>query len=709
MGILVMKLDRTHAFFARLAFTGVAIVSIAAGISSAQPPAAPLATDAERKWLAEISPVEGEQILAHLAQMQRWHATWLRIRDDLSRQPVRDETVEELVALATELAPLAQHLGRYSDSFVKLSDRLKKFEAEVQAAKREAEESVDRELERLRNELIDPLRADIERILKVMDELRNPLQFARQFLEKEIEQNYFDKPYQAGDLTFILKREGIDRNRSLFSPEANITVLISYGDQIEAEARGLYFRYRDDGVPEPVLDSLTVDASQLEKRFASATFTSLANALPADLGLPIQIKNPRFLGMQPAGPKNKRGGLQFGVEIKFSQDLPAVRGDELVLYPDGDFALGKIGFDNPTFTAPLGTTPFAFQGIAIEYAPNGDNDKPPEISGTTRLSTTGTAQAYALELTLRVALPVKKIELEGNLILLDGNVSVAWVETTLDFTDGSLSGQYAIPGKPGSVTQMMPIADVLRSEGTFRLDGKGFVATGNFQLYGQTLIDAQLGIMFNGHGYLTAGGGVEIFGTRVDGEFNAGYTPGFREFWLDVNLTVKGISLAPWGELDVTVGVYTNQDEGGLLWLYADAGVVSVSVPVPDALLTSLTLPYLAKLLEQSAVAAYHQFLDDMAREEKNGREWAATQERNAKNWLDEHFGFTGSTGIPELDALGGRFSDGAKEAGGVLADWRRKTGSELTQGRENVQGFFKNPGGTTSSELQRWGRTLGF
>ena len=83
---------------------------------------------------------------------------------------------------------------------------------------------------------------------------------------------------------------------------------------------------------------------------------SLANALPANLGLPIKIKKVESLGFLPNGPQQKRGGVKFDIEIEFSNQLPAVKGENVVIYPNGEFELDKIGFENPQYFAPIGAT-----------------------------------------------------------------------------------------------------------------------------------------------------------------------------------------------------------------------------------------------------------------------------------------------------------------------------------------------------------------
>ena len=707
---------------------GLLLAAVFAGPKSGQPRAAEL-TAAEQELLSRIDLETAQQITAGLTELKQWQETYQAVRGaledlegattDLDAAPNAGENpTEKLFELVEKISRLAGLLGKYSDAFAKLSERLKQVEAAVAGARFDAEELDLADAEELKSELRDFVRseaaedvlADVKAILDVVEKMKNPAQYARDFLANEIEKKYFNQPYPVGEFKFTLKRDGINASKSLFAEDAGIVVAINYSDKIEVEARGLYFRYRADGLPEPMLDKLTVDDSQLKQQFVGKTLDSLAAALPDSLGLPIKINGLKFLGFEPGGEKQKPGGIQFDIEMSFSESLSevALKGENVVIYPDGDFSVGRLAYINKTIEIPLpGIPALSFQGFEVSYAPNGENDKPPEISGKTRISTTGSARLYALELTLTVALPVKRIDLEGDFILLDGNLSVAWVKTSLDFTDGSLSGEYAIPGKGGNRTPI-PIAGMLASTGSFRLDGTGFVAKGDLDIYGKKAIDAEIAIMFNGYGYVTAGGGIDVFGQKVTGELSAGYTPGFKEFWLDINMTVTGVSLKPWGELDVTVGVYTNQEENGLLWLYADAGVASVSVPVPDASLAALRLPYLVKLLEKSAVAAYHEMLDNMAKGEKDGRKWAAAQEKKGREWIDKHWGFTGSTGNPQLDAIGGKFSDGGKELGGLLADWREKTGKELTEGRENVQGFFENPGGTTSDELGRFGKKLG-
>lgn len=539
------------------------------------------------------------------------------------------------------------------------------------------------------------LRAKVEVVLSWIEKLRDPAEYARDFLENEIEKKYFDKPYPIGDVRLTLKQDGIDRSKSLFAEDAGIVVVISYSDEIEVEAKGLYFEYRPGDIPKPNINKLTVDESALRDKYRNEALESLASALP------LKVTDLEFLGFQPDGDNKRRGGIRFDVEAKFSEELPAIKGKDVVIYADGHVELGEIDFRNENFNWPIGTTGLGFQTMAISYATNADNDQPPTVSGTTKITTIapGSSKLYALKMTVTVTLPVERIEMEGDLVLAEDNISIAWAHCALDFTDGSLSGEYKIPGK-GNYPQI-PIADVLASEGSFRLDGNGFVAKAKYlKLYGINVADAEIAILFNGHGYITAGNGFDVFGITVSSEVNAGYTPGFKDMWLEMVVSVNGVSLQPWGSLDVVVHVQTDNEDPGTLKVRAVAGSIAAETEVRS--LESLTIELLQELLQGSAVAAYHEFLDNLARADEDGREWAAEQEKKTRKWLDENLGVTVKTNIPELDRIGERYTKGREKAGGIFADWRKKTGREVKNLSDNVQSGFKDPGQTVEDAVDR-------
>jgi len=89
---------------------------------------------------------------------------------------------------------------------------------------------------------------EFPQVWQILDVAQNPAAFARNFLENEVKTKYFNQPYKAGGLVFKIEQQ--DFKKSLFSPDANISVVITYpAADLTVKAKGMYFKYNGDSCP----------------------------------------------------------------------------------------------------------------------------------------------------------------------------------------------------------------------------------------------------------------------------------------------------------------------------------------------------------------------------------------------------------------------------------------------------------------------------
>ncbi len=99
------------------------------------------------------------------------------------------------------------------------------------------------------------IQTELPKILDLIAKARNPAQYARSFLEDQIKTKYLTNTYVCDDVTIVVSQQ--DFRKSLFARDANIKIEIDYNDFGQFKVSGIYFKYRDGGLPEPMFDRAT--------------------------------------------------------------------------------------------------------------------------------------------------------------------------------------------------------------------------------------------------------------------------------------------------------------------------------------------------------------------------------------------------------------------------------------------------------------------
>lgn len=532
-----------------------------------------------------------------------------------------------------------------------------------------------------------------ERVLAAIEGMGEPAQFLKNYVQQEISA-WLQEKRTVGDWTFQIVQ--VDPSRPLFGEDANIRVRVEYAEGVTVEAEGLYFRYSGGSV-EPVLDParMKIDDGGLRNSLVNQALSSLGQLIPADLGMGIKVTDFQFLGFAPAGPKQKPGGLQLTVECALGDVLPKLNGENMVLYPDGDFDPGTLGFSLPAQPGtPIGTTGLGYYGISGAYAPTER-----KLTAGTLISTfPGDPKAMALDVQLSVDFPVTQLGLAGTVQVADGSVKVADATATLDFASREIRGTFDMPSSKGS----LPIGDFLTEmHGDFRLNQTGCYVNGSMAILGQDCAQAQLEMLFNGHGTLTAQGGFDILGAEAAASLYLAYTPGFSSITLDATVSVD-VPIEPWGEVSCTVRVTADSQKNPPIHVATSAFGQAIEFDVVT--FDALTLGLLAEQIGPLASDMYHNVLNTLAQGESDVRDWGEQLDTKTRNWAAERARALGvdkfETGIPALDRFGGDVSVTVQNAGGALHDVTQELGGVVSGAREGVQGVIKSGGDRVSNVL---------
>ena len=604
--------------------------------------------DISQDQLAKLNDERIEEILEITSKIQQWRSDIKKLEELLNNSQVgvvdledgviaQNDPSQNVFEIAEFVISRKQTLEEFVNLGTNIEDRIRQVKnSGVNVIPDDELELTSQEWNEITSSFIridaaETILADLKSAFDVLEKLKDPAAYAKDFLENKLRKQFLNKKYTLGKFEFTFK--DADPSESLFSEKAKINVLIEYGNSIPpVEVTGIYFRYiKGNPLPEPVFDNVRVDETKLMNDFIGKSLVGISSEIPG----PIKVKKitpPSFGG-------SGNGGIGLEIEMSFYGEFPSLMG-AVEIFPNGRCVLGTIGCTVNGLEIPLGTTGFTFQRFSLTYRQPA-NGKNAVIVGETYLSTASSSRAYALKLELEVELPVSSITFEGDLILVDKeNLSIANVEFVYDRDENNFAGKCSIPGKEGTA---IPIGSILQTQGRgeFRLDETGFYATGNLNVYGLPVADAEIAILSNGHGYIDASAGVDLCGQKIYQGLTMSYTPGFDEFLLEIDFDVNGIDVKPWGDLGVQV--YVTADESGPVYVSLNAGPVS-SIDIPVASLDDIDAQWIAKKLASNPQQYWEDFLLQLSRAEADIRDLSAKMTKKASDFIDKHYGFTVDT-----------------------------------------------------------------
>ncbi|HEY1066533.1 MAG TPA: hypothetical protein VGE52_10505, partial [Pirellulales bacterium] len=391
--------------------------------------------------LQQLSPETAAQATKLLATAAQWRQRWQQINERLNAANLEDEAqlaaqaagAEALQQLTTAVeaeiqklaAPVREKLGpvlaaleeaRAAWREAEQTAKTVEFIAEQNVGLTEAQfrEKARRKALALAAHRVSPLVE--QRVIVVVEALKNPVDYAQNFMQGEFD-SWLREPREiAGEDGFKLKVVAPPQGVSVFSPNANLGVEIEYlPGSFNVKATGLYFEYRPGAAPRPVIDKLNVDASSGLLNQSVDKLKQFGNEILADMDLPVKItvtSLPDFTGAR--GPK---GALTCTVELGLLGGKAKGKAEGIQLSPGNkvDWKGAVVTVEAPAKPPiPLGTTPFAIWKLIGSYGPS------EKIFGFgAQISTAATpSEVIALDVRAKTSMPVKQIAIEGSLLVL---------------------------------------------------------------------------------------------------------------------------------------------------------------------------------------------------------------------------------------------------------------------------------------------------
>lgn len=562
--------------------------------------------------------------------------------------------------------------------------------------------------------LVDLYRA---KVFAALDVLARPTDYARHFIEQKLQQEYLNKDYEVGDIKFKVVK-GNQFVQSVFHEDANVTVSVTYGDTgLEVNATGLYFRYRTDGLPEPVFEKVKVSTSSLESLKTFVFQKGLDAILPVSNLGPIKIDGTPKINDFSDPDKSKRGSLDVRIALDFNGILDALPNGKLSgkttvrLFTNRppEVVDGEVGASIP-LTPPVQLGPYLqIQKFNLNYA-----FKTKKATVETFIVPTGTNEnVVSLDLKAEMELPPKEIKFTGSLQMgRKQGITLAEVECTISGKE--IKGSLKFPGSNDSLN----IGQVVNGKFKFHLDKKAFSADGMVSLFGCVESSFDMVMKFNGHGSITASREMKLGGgLKASALFNCKYSPGFRNASLELSMTVN-VDLKLF-RADAYVKVNATKKDRNVT-IHVTAGTCDVEVAFQVDSLKEITVEKIAEKLRKNLGKILPNIMKAAARFESNARETLAGWEKHWRDTVSNQFAKWKldklETGNEQIDQILGQISQG----GGKLKDWavnlRQKSGKAWTD-------LSKNPGKAISdyatdqvfkdvknlgSELQNLGDQIG-
>lgn len=679
------------------------------------------AMNAEQVALLEQLDAEtSARVLAAAQQVAPWQQTIAQLEaqwqaaqagaPDLEQLALEhQEELKQLYQAASDAAAQLQGVADLVESVGAISEHVRQVQAQIQAAAGPFTAATHPDLTaaqltaanaaHTQAQAAAQLLAHLKAAVAELQSLRDPAQYADSFLRGKFQQwlgEALAAEGEAGDFKFKIIPPAA--GTSVFSKDANLGVEIEYmpGD-LTVLATGLYFEYRPGGVPRPVLENLRVDPSQNLQGMVLDNVKQLGNELLAGLDMPIRVEITGLPDFSAGGPQ--RGGLQFKVAMKLFDaqggDKVELQASDLTLYPGnrvewGDAELAVEYPANPPI--PIPGTPLAFWTFNGAMAP-----KTGKITAGTKISSVATpATVVALHVELSTAPPIERIELTKGDLLVAG-VSLGSVTGHLDFGVGELRGQFTA----GNAS----IPGLQFGNGTLELRSERLALNTSLDLFGVPLHAAETVLHFDdGSATLTSKSGLQLFGADFSDTLTAQIDPGFSRFEAEAVHSIAVPGLQPYGTIDVSVTVRIRSDASNPVEVEVNSFLPGGDFTIGLPNLNECTLDNLRKWIQDKGVDSYHQFLQNLANTEKEGRKWAAKLDEKTRRYVSDRLGGPWSTGNEQLDQFGGQLSEefknvvggavgGVQQAGGVLADISHNAQDEIgnagTTAWETVTGIF--------------------
>ncbi|WP_406700083.1 hypothetical protein V5E97_14705 [Singulisphaera sp. Ch08] len=594
---------------------------------------------------------------------------------------------------------LADMLAARSDAFRKLVGWTDAMQAQVAELRRTAKdaEALVKEVEEIQPEDVRALKLFEEidgRILPLIDSLRDPAQAARTLIDGQIREA-LSKPWAVGGLVFRIKL--MDELQAVFSPEANITIVMEYlnGDLPDVEASGLYFGR--DGTPKFDRLKFSTDAKAIESVLMKKGLSKLGEAI-GDLGLPLTFRNLKTMGFDQPGPGGRLGGLQFDLDVNLamgSLPLPQLKQDGIQIFSDGHVHLKgatTLKYElKPNIPIPIATTGLAFHKHAVEMSL-----KPEKVAISTVLSAAApeSGNAIGLDVTCRFGFPIRKIEFQGTMRTA-GGLSFGRVYNG-ELSAEHIQGDLEFPSANDSpiMTAVTPLA----VQGHFKFDKDGLIAKGKATLFNGPSIDSEIFIGTNGHGHITATADFQLFDVlKVAGELESKFTPGFKRVtanvvgMVDLDLQLFKVSAA----LDVDAD--TDRVAQGKLPIRAKASALGAEAIVDLPSFTPADFLIVVAALKRQLPDMYKNMIKALAAFEGHAAEVLAAEEAKIRQAVSDAAARAGvdaiRTGDPNVDKALGDISKGGKQIITELVDARVFGGKAATQLRRSASNELENLG----------------
>gem|GEM_PF-3122154 len=699
-------------------FPTLALILTLALLGTVRPAPAADLTPEEQALLAKLDTPTIQQAVALAKQVDLWRKRLEALRkpvqalaDDPEAEAAQEASTDSITKVGVELVDFVKkqcpQVRPYLRSLDRLEGLVRGVEQAGQTVQDNEDEFADIGLDVLRDDVRDlAMSAAEQQVLQIFDTdllsdlnlLRNPADFARNFLENEIQAKYFDQPYTVGDVQFKLVRG--DLTRPLFSEAADIGIVMSYASGIELRAHGLYFQYKSGSLPEPRFNRVKCEAPDLAA-LSNLTLKSLGDAIPT-LGsdkMGIKIVKPEFLGFSG----DAKGGIRFGIEIGGFLDFADVKlsADDIRVYPDGKRVDVKDLSCNFPTVVPVANTGLIFDGYGLTLRPR---EPQKQVSLKTFLATAaGGKQSLSLDIVITFGFPIQQIEFEGALVL-GRSEKIGKVTGRISLTGQEISGTLDIPDPKGGV---LPVGDIMKANFKFKLDREGFTADGLVSLYRSIQWQMDLALMFDGNGSLTASEKLNLCGVNAEASFATKFTPGFKtidvEALLNANVDVKLF------RVDATVQVKAHSPGSPAIDVLASALGAKAEFTLDS--LDDLTPLRVGEELAKQLGDMLANIAEAASQWEKDKKVLLANWDRHWKDELHNQAQRLGidalRTGNPEVDKMLGDLSRDGKALGGFLSDTGKKSGKEVSEFIKNPAAKVKDLPGNVQRELGNLSDTI--
>lgn len=507
---------------------------------------------------------------------------------------------------------------------------------------------------------------------------RGPAEYAQSFLNGEF-RRWISQPVAIDEQGSLMLRVLPPQGRvAPFSKAANLGIEIEYlPGELKVEGQGLYFRYREGQLPEPVLDEIRIGADV--QQMALNKVTALGQEMLAEtLGSPIQIKLKGSPNFSP-GFQGLRGGIPFDAQFTVFETV-TVKGSDFVLYPGNtvDWKSGALKIDYQ-LPAPIliPSTPFAFWTMGGEYGP-----RTRKLAFETKISTATTPpQALALEVMCGTTLPIKSIEVKGK--LTTASIALAEADGKLDFERGTLDASYTATQQGAMIVPGFSLGS-----GKLHLQREMLIVDADMTLYGKTVDDVHGEFRFdNGSGKLTAAdGSLELFGADFSSTTQAEIGPGFGYLTLRAVGSVQVPDIPPFGTLSCTVIVEGDtRNSGPPLKITVRTFRSDLDFTIPVGSLDACTLELLRDELGKKAALSYQAFLEQLAEFESIGRRLAAQWDQKTRQWISQNLKIEWNPQIPALEDLRSRLLEEFGRLSGKPEEIVQGATKPILQGKDDL------------------------